>query len=183
MPLSSPCRRRLRRAIMFLGAVLALGTTGIATPAPAGAEPSPTHLQRAKVFLQAADYRRAIDACQEEVRDHPSAASYVYLTYVYLALDRYLEYLAQTDQWVMVELIYLNLASGRPEDLTDPPDVLARIAKEIVQQALQRQADITAAMAKKLDEPAVIELWKQQTVWRQTRPVDWWFGVPPQWSW
>ena len=74
-------------------------------------------LQRAKIFLQAADYRRAIEACQEEVRLHPSAAGYVYLTYVYLALDRYLDHLAKTDQWVTVELVYLNLASGRPEDL------------------------------------------------------------------
>jgi hypothetical protein len=102
---------------------------------------------------------------------------------VYLALDRYLDHLARTDQWVAVELVYLNLAAARIEDLTDPPDVLARIAKEIVQQALQRQADITAAMAKKLDESAVLDLWKQQTAWRQAKPVDWWFGVPPEWPW
>ena len=140
-------------------------------------------LQRAKIFLQAADYRRAIEACQEEVRLHPSAAGYVYLTYVYLALDQYLEHLAKTDQWVTVELVYLNLTSGRPEDLADPPDVLARIAKEVVQQALQRQSDIAAAMAKRLDEGATRELWKQQTAWRQAKPTDWWFGVPAEWGW
>lgn len=147
------------------------------------AEEPLSHLQRAKTFLQAADYRRAIDACQEEIRVRPSAAAYVYLTYVYLALDQYLNHLAQTDQWVTVELVYLNLASGRVEDLTDPPDVLARIAKEVVQQALQRQADITAAMAKRLDEPIVLELWKQQTAWREAKPGEWWFGVPPEWRW
>lgn len=150
---------------------------------PAGADQPLSHLQRAKIFLQAADYRRAIEACQDEVRVRPSAAAYAYLTYVYLALDQYLDHLAKTDQWVTVELIYLNLASGRTEDLTDPPDVLARIAKEVVQQALQRQADVTAAMAKKLDEAAVRDLWKQQAAWRQAKPVDWWFGVPPEWSW
>lgn len=142
-----------------------------------------SHLSRAKVFLQAADFRRAIDACQEEVRERPSAASYLYLTYVYQALDRYLEHLAQTDQWVKVELLYLSLASGRIEDLTDPPDVLARIAKEVVQQAVQRQSDISAGMANKLDEPMVVQLWKQQTVWRQRHPQEWWFGIPPEWSW
>ncbi len=44
------------------------------------AEEPLSHLQRAKTFLQAADYRRAIDACQEEIRVRPSAAAYVYLT-------------------------------------------------------------------------------------------------------
>jgi hypothetical protein len=150
---------------------------------PAQAEQLLAPLQRARVFLQAADYRHAIEACQDELRARPSAAAYVYLTYVYLALDQYLDYLAKTEQWVTVELVYLNLASGRTEDLTDPPDVLARIAKEVVQQALQRQSDIAAAMAKRLDETAARELWKAQTAWRQARPTDWWFGVPPEWSW
>ena len=152
-------------------------------PLSAVAEDHLAPLQRARIFLQAADYRRAIEACQDEVRIRPSAGAYVYLTYVYLALDQYLDHLAKTDQWVTVELIYLNLASGRTEDLTDPPDVLARIAKEVVQQALQRQADVTAAMAKKLDEATVRDLWKQQTAWRQAKPTDWWFGVPPEWRW
>jgi len=142
-----------------------------------------SHLSRAKVFLQAGDFHRAIDACLEEVRERPSAASYLYLTYVYQALDRYLEHLAQTDQWVKVELLYLSLASGRIEDLTDPPDVLARIAKEVVQQAAQRQSDISAGMANRLDEPMVVQLWKQQTAWRQRHPQEWWFGIPPEWPW
>jgi hypothetical protein len=140
-------------------------------------------LQRAKIYLQAGDYRRAVEACQEEVDTRPSAAAYVYLTYVYLALDGYLDHLAKTDQWVAVELLYLNLASGGADDLTDPPDVLARIAKEVVQQASQRQADIAAAMAKRLDEATVLRLWQQQTAWRQANATAWWFGVPPDWSW
>ena len=147
----------------------------------AAASLSPLH--RARIYLQAGDYRRAIEACQEEVDARPSAAAYVYLTYVYLALDGYLDYLAKTDQWVTVELLYLNLASGGVNDLTDPPDVLARIAKEVVQQASQRQADIAAAMAKRLDEVTVLRLWQQQTAWRQANATAWWFGVPPEWSW
>jgi hypothetical protein len=140
-------------------------------------------LQRAKIYLQAGDYRRAIEACQEEVDTRPSAAAYVYLTYVNLALDGYLDYLAKSDQWVEVELLYLNLASGGANDLTDPPDVLARIAKEVVQQAAQRQADIAAAMAKRLDKSTALRLWQQQTAWRQANATAWWFGVPPEWSW
>ena len=65
----------------------------------------------------------------------------------YHALDGYLEHLASTDQWVRVEQLYVNLVAGRREDLVDPPDVLARIAKELIQQAVQRQAEVTAAMA------------------------------------
>lgn len=184
MQTGNQSRSRLEALALFLLALVLWWTwTWTGGMLQAYAEESPSHLQRARIFLQAADYRRAIEACQDEVRVRPSAASYVYLTYVYLALDRYLDHLARTDQWVAVELVYLNLAAGRIEDLADPPDVLARIAKEIVQQALQRQADITAAMAKKLDESAVLDLWKQQTAWRQAKPVDWWFGVPPEWSW
>ena len=171
------------RAILFLLCVVWWGLAWSGGTATAKAEEPLSQLQRAKIFLQAADYRRAIDACQEEVRTRPSAAAYVYLTYVYLALDQYLNHLAQSDQWVTVELVYLNLASGRVEDLTDPPDVLARVAKEVIQQALQRQADVTAAMAKRLDGSLVLELWKQQAAWREARPIDWWFGVPPEWRW
>lgn len=46
-----------------------------------------THLERAAVFLKAGDYRHALEACQAEVKDRPSARSYVYLTYAYHALD------------------------------------------------------------------------------------------------
>ena len=94
----------------------------------AGSRP-PTHLQRARVFLAAGDYRRAVEACRQEVQEHPSARSYLYLTYVYQALDAYVESLAKADHWVGMEHLYLNLTSGRPEELLDPPNVLARMAK------------------------------------------------------
>ena len=60
-----------------------------------------------------------------------------------MRLDGYVEQLARTDQWVRVEQVYVNLAAARIEDLLDPPDVLARIAKEVIQQAVQRQADVS----------------------------------------
>lgn len=142
-----------------------------------------SNLQRATVFLKAGDYRHAVEACQTEVREAPSVRSYVFLTYVYHALDGYLEHLASTDQWVRVEQLYLNLVTGRPEDLADPPDVLARIAKELIQQAVQRQADVTAAMASRLDEALVKQMWQEQAAWRQARSADWWSGAPPQWRW
>jgi hypothetical protein len=145
--------------------------------------PVTPNLERAKVFLAAADYRRAIEACQRELGEHPSADRYVYLTYVYHALDAYAESLAKTDQWVYMEQLYLNLATGRPEDLVDPPDVLARIAKEVIQSAAQKQADVTAAMATRLDDALVKRLWVQQTAWRKARPDGWWLGVPPEWAW
>ncbi len=154
-----------------------------AGPAQLAAAEPPTHLQRAAVFLKAADYRQAVEACQAAVRDTPSARTYLFLTYVYHALDGYLQHLATTDQWVGVEQLYLNLATGRVEDLLDPPDVLARIAKELIQQAVQRQSDVTAAMAARLDEAMVRQLWQEQAAWRQARPADWWSAVPPQWQW
>ncbi len=161
-----------------------LHVAGVQTdPVYGASDVSAGHLQRAKVFLAAGDYKRAIEACQREIDVHPSAESYVYLTYVYHALDGYLDHLAKTDRWVAVEHLFLNLATGRPEDLVDPPDVLARTAKEIIQSAVQRQSDISAAMATRLDKAVTERLWKQQTAWRAARPDDWWFGVPDGWGW
>lgn len=146
-------------------------------------EQSRTNLHRAKVFLAAGDYRHAVEACQREVEEAPSAHSYVYLTYVYQAIDGYLEAMAKADRWVAVEQLYLNLATHHIEDLTDPPDVLARIAKELIQESARRQADVTAAMAARLDKAATERLWTQQTAWRAAHPDDWWNGVPEVWNW
>lgn len=168
---------------MMLSAVAVMavdhGYAAALSPSVGGA----SHLARAKVFLAASDYRRALDACLAEVKDHPSVESYVYLTYVYQAVDGYLEHLAKTDQWVKVNHVFLNLATATPSDLVDPPDVLTRIAKEIIQQAAQQQADVAAAMANRLNRPVVDRLWQEQTMWRSAHPEDWWAGVPPEWSW
>ncbi len=57
------------------------------------------HLHRAKIYLAAGDYRRAVEACQRNVDETPSVESYVYLIYVYHAIDGYQEWLAQQDNW------------------------------------------------------------------------------------
>lgn len=147
------------------------------------AERTRDNLKRAKVFLAAADYRHAIEACQKEVEEAPSVESYVYLTYAFHALNGYVDYLAKTEQWVKVEQLYVNLAFRDIEALTNPPDILVRIAKEIIHESADRQADVAAAMAAKLDEAVVAQLWKQQTAWRAAKPDSWWAGVPPEWNW
>ena len=150
---------------------------------PAEAEQARNNLSRAKVFLAAGDYRHAIEMCQKEVEEAPSAESYVYLTYAYHALNGYLDHLARTEQWVKIEQLYVNLAFRDPDALTDPPDILARMAKEIIHESAGRQADVAAAMAARLDETATNRLWKQQTAWRAARPESWWSGPPPEWKW
>jgi len=48
---------------------------------------------------------------------------------------------------------------------------------------VQRQADVSAAMADRLDHALVTQLWREQAAWRQARPDDWWASAPPQWQW
>ena len=160
-----------------------LGSVGCAPVNPTAAPVPSAHLQRARVFLAAGDYRRAVEACRQEVNEHPSAHSYLYLTYVYQALDAYAESLAKADQWVAMEHLSLNLSSGGPEELLDPPNVLARMAKEMIQAAARQQADVTAELATRLDAAVVNVVWPQQTAWRKAKPDGWWFTVPPDWQW
>jgi hypothetical protein len=161
--------------------VLCLASCGTAVPTTAPT--SPTNLHRATVFLAAGDFRRAVEACRQEVQDHPSARSYLYLTYVYQALDAYVESLARADQWVAMEHLSLNLSSGGVEELLDPPNVLARMAKGMIQAAARQQADVTSELATRLDPSVVREVWPQQTAWRKAKPEGWWFTVPPEWAW
>ncbi len=178
------CVSLVRLRQVMLGTILASGLWGGCQSVPSTISPvQQPNLQHAKIFLAAGDFRRAVEACRREVQDHPGAKSYTYLTYVYQALGAYVESLARTDQWVAMEHLYLNLTSGTPEDLADPSNVLARIAKEMIQESARQQADVTAALATRLDSPAVALLWSQQTAWRKARPDDWWFGIPPEWSW
>lgn len=165
------------------GVILCLALLMPMAPAAAASEQPRPNLHRAKVFLAAGDYRHAVEACQREVEETPSAHSYVYLTYVYQAIDGYLEAMAKADRWVAVEQLHLNLATRAVEDLTDPPDVLARIAKELIQESVRRQSDVTAAMATRLDKATAERLWQQQTAWRAVHPDDWWHGVPAAWNW
>ena len=172
--------KRVTRAMILIGLLAGLSVS------PAWArdrEETRDHLNRAKEFLAAGDYRSALDACLREVRDAPSADGYVYVTYVYQAIDAYLDHLAEIDRWVGVEQLYTNLTFQGPQDLVDPPDILARIAKEIIQESARKQSDVNAAMAARLDQAAVERLWKQQAAWRRANPKTWWSGVPAEWNW
>jgi len=178
-----PCSARWSAAAALAVLCLALPIGQQTDFAYASSERTRDHLKKARVYLAAGDYRRALEACQREVDESPSAESYVYLTYIFHTIDGYLDHLAKIDRWVLVEQLYTNLAATGPQDLVDPPDVLARIAKEIIQGSVRQQSDVSAAMAARLDEPLVARLWKQQTAWRTARPDSWWSGVPEGWAW
>lgn len=170
--------------VVFLGFILfALPLRPATAQASAVSEQTRPHLSRAKIFLAAGDYRRAIEACQQSVDAAPSAESYIYLTYIYQAIDGYLEHLSKKEQWDAVDRLYLNLAFRNPEDLVDPPGGLARMAKEMIQTSVRQQSDLSAAMATKLDKAVSERLWQQQTAWRAAQPDRWWTGVPESWNW
>ena len=148
------------------------------------AEPSENrHLQKAKIYLGAGDYRRAIEVCQRQIDHQPSVEAYVYLAYVYEALDGYLTHLVKKEDYVKVEQLSLNLTAREIIDLIDPPNVLPRMAQELIHEGVRQQFDITAAMANRLNKARTDELWVQQTAWRVANPDHWWAGVPPEWKW
>ena len=138
-------------------------------------------LAKANIFLAAGDYRRALEACQREIDDAPSAATYIHLTYIYQAIDAYLEHLSQEERWMTVEHLYLNLAYRDTEDLIDPPGGLARMAKEMMQASVRQQSDVSAGMANRLDKAESDRLWMEQAQWRATNPKTWWQGIPTAW--
>jgi len=144
---------------------------------------SKTELARAKVFVQAGDYRRAVEACQRNIDHDPSVEAYVYLAYVYQAIDGYLGFLAKQEDYVKVEQLSLNLTAREVIDIIDPPNVMPRMAQELIHEGLRQQFDITASMANRLDRARTDELWVQQSAWRESQPDSWWAGVPKEWQW
>ena len=140
-------------------------------------------LARAKVYLAAGDYRRAVEACQMHVDQSPSVESYVYLVYVLHALDGYLESLAKRDEWVKVGQLSLSMVNRGTMDLVDPPGPLARMAKEMLHEGIRQQYDLAAGMANRLDRTRTDELWLEVQAWEKTHPENWWVGVPEQWQW
>ncbi len=163
--------------------LLILSGHGAAFGEPGRVAAVTTHpnLAKANLFLQAGDYRRALEACQREIDEAPSAAGYIHLTYVYQAIDAYLEHLSQEERWMAVEHLYLNLAYRDTEDLVDPPGGLARMAKEMIQASVRQQSDVSAGMANRLDRVESDRLWVEQTQWRAMHPKTWWQGVPTAW--
>jgi hypothetical protein len=139
-------------------------------------------ITRLHLYLAAGDYRRALELSQREIDEAPSAASYIHLTYVYHAIDGYLEHLSQEERWTAVEHLYLNLAYRDTEDLVDPPGGLARMAKEMIQTSVRQQSDVSAAMAARLDKAESDRLWSEQTRWRSANPKTWWQGIPMAWG-
>jgi hypothetical protein len=162
--------------LLFLGPGAAFGEQGRVVSVT-----THSNMTKANLFLAAGDYRRAVEACQREIDDAPSAASYIHLTYVYQAIDAYLEHLSQEERWMAVEHLYLNLAYRDTEDLVDPPGGLARMAKEMIQASVRQLSDVTAAMANRLDKAESDRLWVEQAQWRVTNPKTWWLGAPTAW--
>jgi len=140
-------------------------------------------LQRAKIYVAAGDYRRAVEACQLHIDQAPSVESYVYLIYVYHAIDGYLEWLAKQDNWGEVGRLSLSMVNRGTIDLVDPPDMLSRMAKEMLQEGLRQQFDIVAGMANRLDKTRADELWLERKAWEEAHPTNWWAGVPESWNW
>ncbi len=141
------------------------------------------NLARATVFLEAGDYRRAVEACQANIDRHPSVEAYVYLAYVYEALKGYLDDLVKKEDYVKVEQLSLNLTARAVIDLIDPPNVMPRMAQELIGEGIRQQFDITAGMANRLNRTRTDELWLEQKAWREARPDSWWHGIPPTWDW
>jgi hypothetical protein len=141
------------------------------------------YLARAKVYLGGGDYRRAVEACQRNIDLNPSVEAYVYLAYVYQAIDSYLDSLAKQEDYVKVEQLALNLTAREMINLIDPPNVMPRMAQELIHEGIRQQFDVTAAMANRLSRTRTDELWAQQTLWREGKPDSWWTGVPDAWKW
>ncbi|MFI5247535.1 MAG: hypothetical protein ACHQWV_03165 [Nitrospirales bacterium] len=170
------------RTFAALGLVVML-CGGSAFGEQAGSAPNSmqTSLAKAHIYLAAGDYRRALDVCQREIDDAPSVEAYIHLTYVFHAIDAYLDHLSREDRWNTVEQLYLNLAYKDPQDLIDPPGGLTRIAKEMIQTGVHQQSDVSAAMATRLNKSEADRLWQQQTQWRTANPDTWWAGIPDAW--
>ncbi len=183
------CKKQFRNYVLgpLMTFLFVFGPPGLSWGAqldnPSLRSGSLSQLARAKMYLQAGDYRRAVEACMDHIDTDPSVEAYVYLAYVYEALDGYLAYLVKKEDYVRVEQLSLNLTARAVIDLIDPPNVLPRMAQELIHEGIRQQFDITAGMANRLDRSRTDQLWLEQTAWRQERPDSWWHGIPPQWRW
>ena len=175
---------KVRRIHLLAVSILLLGWLGahaVADPGRVSHDLSPDRISKIDRYLAAGDFRRALEQSQREIDESPSVASYIHLTYVYQAIDAYLEHLSHEERWTAVEHLYLNLAYRDTEDLIDPPGGLARMAKEMIQTSVRQQSDVSAAMASRLDLAESNRMWTEQAAWRTTNPKTWWQGVPATW--
>jgi hypothetical protein len=138
-------------------------------------------IEKTRLYLTAGDYRRALELCERTIQEMPSVEAYLHLTYVYQAIDAYLEQMSQDESWMAIEQLYLNLAYRHTEDLVDPPGGLARMAKEMIQTSVRQQSDVSAAMAVRLNKAESDRLWQEQAQWRKAHPTTWWRTLPDSW--
>jgi len=174
---------RILQLTVLIGAALFLANNP-SHGEPDGMQPPPAipTMTKLQLYLAAGDYRRGLELLQRQLDDVPSAAGYVRLTYVYQAIDAYLEHLSQEERWTAVEQLHLNLTYHAAEDLVDPPGGLARMAKEMIQTSVRQQSDVSAAMAVRLDKAESDRLWTEQTEWRSANRTAWWRGIPASWK-
>jgi hypothetical protein len=176
-------KRPLRGLICFLTVFFWVGLSPVLPSTELAEDSEALLLHKAKVYVMAGDYRRAVESCQRYLDAHPSVEGYVYLAYVYETIEGYLKALTKKDDWVKVHHLSLNLTSREMLDLIDPPDVLPRMAREVIGEGIRQQFDVTASMANRLDRARTEELWAQQSAWRKAQPEMWWAGVPAEWGW
>ncbi|MGZ9190611.1 MAG: hypothetical protein ACXW39_11210 [Nitrospira sp.] len=173
----------MRKIIGALGliAVLAVSST-VEVHGQATTVSRASHVEKTNLYLMAGDYRRALEVCERAIQEMPSVEAYLHLTYVYQAIDAYLQQLSQDESWMAVEQLYLNLAYRHTEDLVDPPGGLARMAKEMIQTSVRQQSDLSAAMAVRLNKAESDRLWQEQAQWRKAHPTTWWRAFPDVWG-
>lgn len=176
-------KRSFKGLIWFLTAFFCVGLSPALPSSEVAQDSGALLLHNAKVYVMAGDYRRAVESCQRYLDTHPSVEGYVYLAYVYETIEGYLQALTKKDDWVKVHQLSLNLTSREMLDLIDPPDVLPRMAREVIGEGIRQQFDATASMANRLDRSRTEELWAQQSAWREAQPESWWAGVPAEWGW
>ncbi|MBI4003315.1 MAG: hypothetical protein HY348_16240 [Nitrospira defluvii] len=172
----------MNRIIAALGLVVVLAASPtVEAHDQATTASGASSVEKTRLYLMAGDYRRALELCERAIQEMPSVKAYLHLTYVYQAIDAYLEQLSQDESWMAVEQLYLNLAYRHTEDLVDPPGGLARMAKEMIQTSVRQQSDVSAAMAVRLDKAESDRLWQEQAQWRKAHPTTWWQAFPDSW--
>lgn len=51
----------------------------------------------------------------------------------------------------------------------------------MIQTSVRQQADVSAAMAVRLNKAVSDRLWQEQTQWRNAHPTTWWQAFPDAW--
>ena len=93
------------KTVAVLGLLVMLGGgPAFGEPAAAVAGSPRASLMKANIYLVAGDYRRALEACQKEIDNAPSVEAYIHVTYVFHAIDAYLDHLSKEERWMATRL-------------------------------------------------------------------------------